>query len=235
MAMNIPARRASAAPEPGNRLARFLLDLVADIPSTAEHHAPGPDERARAIAAAASNRAALTAGSLALPPGAFGWVTLLPELYVIWRIQAQMVADIAGAYGATAQLRREQMMYCLFRHAMAQAVRDLVVRVGGRVLVQEVPLRVIERVAAKIGIGLSRGLVGRGVARWVPVVGACGVGLYARHDTHQVARTAIALFADAARERDVEPDAETGGHPPPSRRRARPAAAPQARRSVTEP
>lgn len=208
MATNVPARRASTqeAP-PATRLTRFLLDLVSDIPRTAEHRTPGPDERARAIAAAASNRAALTAGTLALPPGAFGWITLLPELYAIWRIQAQMVADIAGAYGVSAQLRREQMIYCLFRHAMAQAVRDLAVQVGGRILIQEVPLRLVERVASKVGIGVSRRLVGRGVARWVPVVGACGVGLYARYDTAQVAHTAIALFADAAQEKATGPGA----------------------------
>jgi hypothetical protein len=210
MATNVPARRASVEEAtPATRLTRFLLDLVSDIPRTAEHRTPGPDERARAIAAAASNRAALTAGTLALPPGAFGWITLLPELYAIWRIQAQMVADIAGAYGVSAELRREQMIYCLFRHAMAQAVRDLAVQVGGRILIQEVPLRLIERIAAKIGIGVSRRLVGRGITRWVPVIGACGVGLYARYDTAQVARTAIALFADAAQEKAAEPDSRT--------------------------
>jgi hypothetical protein len=208
MATNVPARRASVEEtSPATRLTRFLLDLVSDIPRTAEHRAPGPGERARSIAAAASNRAALTAGTLALPPGAFGWITLLPELYAIWRIQAQMVADIAGAYGVSAELRREQMIYCLFRHAMAQAVRDLAVQVGGRILIQEVPLRLVERIAAKIGIGVSRRLVGRGIARWVPVIGACGVGLYARYDTTQVARTAIALFADAAQEKAAEADA----------------------------
>jgi hypothetical protein len=99
------------------------------------------------------------------------------------------------------------MIYCLFRHAMAQAVRDLAVQVGGRILIQEVPLRLVERIAAKIGIGVSRRLVGRGIARWVPVIGACGVGLYARYDTTQVARTAIALFADAAQEKAAEADA----------------------------
>ena len=58
------------------------------------------------------------------------------------------------------------------------------------------PLRAIERVAAKIGVRLSRRVAGRGVSRWLPVIGAIGVGAYAYYDTRQVARTAIALFAD---------------------------------------
>lgn len=205
MSRQIPAKRArrvaKADDAPQGKLTGFLLDLVSNIPQTAEHLTPGPDERARAIAAAASNRAAIVAGTLALPPGAFGWFTLAPELYAIWRIQAQMVADIAGVYGVSAELRREQMMYCLFRHAMAQAVRDLAVQVGGRILIQEVPLRLLDRVATKIGISAGRRLLGSGLARWIPVAGACGVGLYARYDTRQVANTAIVLFADAAEEK----------------------------------
>ncbi len=165
MSLHIPAQRGvrrvmKSDDEPASRFSRFLIDLVSDIPQTAEHLNPGPNERARAIAAASSNRAAIMAGTLALPPGAFGWVTLAPELYTIWRIQAQMVADIAGVYGVSATLGREQMMYCLFRHATAQAVRDLAVRVGGRILIQEVPLRILDRIATRIGISASRRLVG---------------------------------------------------------------------------
>jgi hypothetical protein len=196
MTRHVPARRVEddAGPTLAGRIGSAVLDLVAGVPKSEEGRSRGPDERARAIAAAAANRAAIAAGTLALPPGALGWLTIVPELVAIWRIQAQMVADIAAAYGVGAQLTRERMLYCLFKHAAAQAMRDLVVQVGGRLLVQDVPLRVIERVAAKIGIQVSRRLVGRGIARWLPVVGALGVGAYAYYDTGQVARTAIALF-----------------------------------------
>jgi hypothetical protein len=82
------------------------------------------------------------------------------------------------------------MLYCLFRHAAAQALRDVGVQVGARLLVREAPLRTIERVAAKIGIQMSKHVAGRGLARWLPMVGAVGVGAYAYYDTRQVARTA---------------------------------------------
>ena len=154
------------------------------------------------MASSAANQAALAAGTLALPPGPLGWLTIVPELVAIWRIQRQMVADIAGAYGVSAELTRSHMLYCLFRHAAAQAMRDVVVQVGARLLIQDVPLRVIERIAAKIGVSVSKRLVGRGIARWLPVIGAIGVGAYAYYDTGQVARTAIALFAAEAAERE---------------------------------
>ena len=127
----------------------------------------------------------------------------MPELAAIWRIQRQMVADIAGAYGVSAELTQSRMLYCLFRHAAAQAVRDVAVQVGARLLIQDVPLRVIEKIAAKIGVSVSKRLVGRGIARWLPVIGALGVGAYAYYDTGQVARTAIDLFGATRRRRRV--------------------------------
>jgi len=58
----------------------------------------------------------------------------LPDLYAIWRVQAQLVSDIAAVYSKTVFLTKETMLFSLFRHAAAQAVRDLIVRTGERVL-----------------------------------------------------------------------------------------------------
>jgi hypothetical protein len=124
-----------------------------------------------AIASRAAMKAALTAGSLALPPGTLSWLTMLPEPLAVWKLQAQMVADIAGIYDKDAYLTREQMIYCLFRHTAAQAVRDLVVRVGERILVQGVSLGAMQVIAREVGISITRG-----VSRWLPIIGALGVG-----------------------------------------------------------
>ena len=194
MTKNVPARRIDAPQRLVDRLTNAIVDLAGEVPRTNEHKSRGPRDRARAIASSATNRAALAAGTLALPPGPIGWMTIVPELVAIWRIQRQMVADIAGAYGVSEELTESRMLYCLFRHAAAQALRDVTVQVGARLLIQDVPLRAIERIAAKIGLSVSKRLLGRGIARWLPVIGALGVGAYAYYDTGQVARTAIALF-----------------------------------------
>ena len=195
----MPASAAVANAPPSQGIAWQILDLLANIPDSRERPHPHPRRRCEKIHRAAGRKAFLASSSLALPPGVLGWLTVLPELAAIWRIQAQMVADIAGACGRHATLTREEMLYCLFRHAAAQAVRDVAVQVGARLLIQDVPLRVIEKLAAKIGVSVSKRLVGRGIARWLPVIGALGVGAYAYYDTGQVARTAIDLFgADAA-------------------------------------
>jgi len=109
-----------------------------------------------------------------------------------------MVSDIAAAFGQHASLGREQMLWCLFRHTAAQAFRDLVVRMGDRLLFRRLSATVAERVARRIGVSLSQRAVGAGISRWLPVVGAAGVGAYAWYDTRSVARTAIELFGSGS-------------------------------------
>lgn len=185
----------AAAPTPSfRRIAQHILDFLADIPASRERPHPHPRQRSDVLVRAACRKGFLASSSLALPPGPVGWLTVLPELVAIWRIQAQLVADIAGACGSRAALTREQMLYCLFRHAASQAVRDLVVRGGARLVVQTATTHTIRRVADRIGIKLSERALGSSLARMVPVAGALGVGAYAWYDTRQVGRTAITMF-----------------------------------------
>jgi hypothetical protein len=176
------------------RITTAILDFVSEVPDSKVGSSGDPASEARRLADRAARRAALTAGSLALPPGPLGWLTLLPELIAIWKIQGQMVSDIAAAYGRHAMLGREQMMWCLFRHTAAQAFRDLVVRMGDRLVFRRMSYGVAQRVAKQVGLKLTRRTLSKGVSRWLPVIGALGVGAYAYYDTGQVASTAIALF-----------------------------------------
>lgn len=189
------------------RIANAVLNFVARVPRTRENRSAKPGDRARALASAAAAKAAVTAGTLALPPGPLGWLTILPELTLIWKIQAQMVADLAGTYGRQSTLTRDQMLYCLFRHTAAQAFRDVVVRAGERFLVRSASIQALQVIARKIGINISQRTIGKGVSRLIPFVGAIGVGAYAYFDTGQVAKTAIELFE---REVVIEGVAENG-------------------------
>lgn len=185
-----------------------LLDFISDIPSTSELTSSDPQVRAREIARSASLKAGATSASFALPPGPLGMVTVIPDLIMIWKIQAQMVADIAGAFGKSSMLSREQMLYCLFRHTAAQAVKGLVMRVGERLLIRRASLRFLQNVAKSVGLRITQRAIGTAVSRWIPLVGALGVGGYAYYDTSNVADTAIDLFseevsADAGPELDV--------------------------------
>lgn len=212
--------------EDHSRVTQAILDFVSEIPGSKVGASSAPEAEARRIANRAAQRAALTAGSLALPPGPLGWLTVLPELIAIWKIQAQMVSDIAAAYGRHAELGREQMLWCLFRHTAAQAFRDLVVRMGDRLLFRRLSYTVAERVAKRVGMKVTQRAVGKGLSRWLPVVGALGVGAYAYYDTGQVASTAIAMFGG---EFHTEGEADTPRQIP-----AKPGLVRRARNAVVE-
>ncbi len=193
----VATRKVSAKPDRvATSVANAILHLVARVPRTKLLASSNPGDAARGLANTAAAKAAVISGSLALPPGPLGWLTILPDLVAIWKLQSQMVADIAAVFGKTATLSQEQMLYCLFRHAAAQAVRDLVVRVGERVVVQRATLRVLQRTAERIGVKVTQRAAGAALSRWIPILGAVGVGAYAYYDTAQVARTAIELFGN---------------------------------------
>ena len=183
------------APALRQKVGNAILKVVLEVPISSEPQVDASQSRAQALARAAARQASLMAGSLALPPGFFGWLTLVPELVGVWRVQAQMVADIAAVYGKSADLGRDQMVYCLFNPVSAQLFRDVVVRVGERVVMRAASLGMLQTLARTLGVKVTQKVIGKGITRFVPLVGAVGVGAYAYFDTLQVAKTAMALFS----------------------------------------
>jgi len=188
-------------------LGRALLQVIGQVPNARVRRSQSPEAEARRLARRAAVRSALTAGSLALPTGPLGWLTVLPELRAVWRVQAQLVADLAALYGKKSQLTQEQVLYCLFRHSSSQVFRELIVRVGDRTLVSRASVHVLKLLTRKLGAALARRALGKGAARWLPVAGAVGVGAFAYYETSRVADTAIELFSG---EIDLVPPAADG-------------------------
>jgi hypothetical protein len=182
-----------------------IEDVVAGVPVTRERPVEAPEVAARRLARRAATRAAAVSGTLALPPGVLGLLTVLPDLVAIWRIQAQLVADIAGLYGRNMQLTRTHMLYCLFRHAATHVARDVAVRAGERFVIRQVSGGALRNVLTGVGMSLTQRVAGTTASRWLPIVGAVAVAGYAYFDTLQVAKTAVKMLELKA----VEVAAET--------------------------
>jgi uncharacterized protein (DUF697 family) len=177
------------------KMTEVLERAIGHVPSTKETAADDPEARAREIIYRARIRSALVSGTLAIPPGPLGMLTVIPDLLIIWEIQAHMVANIAGAFGKKAFLNQEQMIHCLFKHFASQLTRDIVTRVGERILVRRASLKVVQQLLEKIGVRVSQRVAGRAISRWIPVAGTIGVAAYAQYDTNQVGQTAIEFFS----------------------------------------
>jgi hypothetical protein len=169
--------------------------VITAIPAPQTRPAAHPEREAEEIARRAAKRAAMLSGSLALPPGPLGLLTVLPDLYLIWQTQRQMVADIFELHGRTAELTRSHMLYCLFRHAASHVVRDVVVRGGERLVVRQLSSSALSNVLGSLGTSVAKRMTGAAAGRWIPVLGAAAVGGYAYWDTLQVARTAQRLLS----------------------------------------
>lgn len=168
-----------------------------------------PYDRSKEITQKACAKAAAVSGGLALPVGPLGMLTVLPDLLIVWRIQAQMVADIAVAFGHKKPLTEEDLMTCLFSHVAGTALReyersmpldheeksgktvldliDRFTRSGSRDLAV--------RVTTQIGQAIFERVAKRTASRIVPLAGAAIVSAYAALDTKEVARTAVEMFS----------------------------------------
>ena len=180
----------------GDREVTGMIErVIAEVPPARSREVDHPDRAAAELARAAAQKAAIVSGSLALPPGPLGMLTVLPDIYAIWRIQRQMVADIFGLYGRSAELTRAHMLYCLFRHAASQVLRDVAVRAGQRLVLESLSTGALHGILHGVGAAVSRRLAGTAATRWVPLAGAAAVASYAYWDTLQVAKTARKLLA----------------------------------------
>jgi hypothetical protein len=180
------------------RMGGVLERIITDVPSPRTRVSGNAPATADDIMRAAARRAALLSGSLALPPGPLGMATVLPDLYLIWKIQRQMVADLFGLHGRTAELTRTHMLYCLFRHAASHVVRDVAVRTGQRFVIQQLSVGALRSTLGSLGIAITQRAAGHAAGRWVPAIGAAAVASYAYWDTLQVAKTARKLLEPAA-------------------------------------
>jgi len=172
--------------------------VIADVPPPRTERVSDAGRAAERVAREAAQKAAVLSGSLALPPGAFGMLTVLPDLYLIWKVQRQMVADIFALHGREAELTRSHMLYCLFRHMASQVARDVVVRAGQRAVVQQLSAGAIATLLQTVGVSVTQRIAGVAASRWVPLAGAAAVGAYAYWDTLQVAKSARRLLESPA-------------------------------------
>src|SRR5258708_3966126 len=182
-------------PEEAQSLPKILNNIIEYIPFSSHPASNQPEAKARKLGSIAAMKAAAFSGALAMPPGPLGLLTIIPDLLGIWRIQAQLAADIAAVHGKTGFMTRESMLYCMFRHGAAHAVRDVVIRSGQRLLIRKVTLQATDTILRKVGLRLTERLATKAVTRWLPIIGAVGVGAYAYYDTGEVAKTASQTFS----------------------------------------
>jgi hypothetical protein len=177
------------------RFGNAVRNFVATIPVSSEPTASAPGARSAQLCETAARTTAKISGLAAMAPGPLGLLTILPDIIAMWRIQSQLVSDIAAVYGKTGNLNKEHMLWCLFKHSAAQTYRDVAYRMAERFLIQPFSMHALRKLTQAIGIKLSQRTAGEAAARFLPLVGAAVVAGYAYYDTKKVGAAAIDLFS----------------------------------------
>ncbi|MDY6283530.1 MAG: hypothetical protein VZR14_06990 [Hallerella sp.] len=151
-----------------------LQDYFSEVPNSELSPLDNPDEKIKRLTEAAALKAAVVSATLSAPGGIVGIISSLPDLAAIWRIQAQLVADIAAVYGKLGYLTKQSLVWCLCKQSGFQIARDVAVRAGTHMLLKKAPLKTLSRA--------------------LPVLGAVSSGAYAAFDTYGVSKIAKAYF-----------------------------------------
>jgi hypothetical protein len=178
-----------------HRISDAIRSFVAVIPVSTEPPATVPEIRSAELCEAAARMTAKISGLAALAPGPLGLLTVLPDIVAMWRIQSQLVSDVAAVYGKTGNLSKEHLLWCLFKHSAAQTFRDVAYRVAERFLIQPLTMHALQKLTRVIGVKVSQRTAGEAIARFLPVLGAAVVAGYAYYDTKKVGAAAIDLFS----------------------------------------
>ncbi|MCQ2101919.1 MAG: EcsC family protein [Fibrobacter sp.] len=181
-----------------DKFAKILVDVITDIPESMHSKIENPDDKVKKLIQQAGMKAATLSATLSIPAGMTGVLTSIPDILAVWRIQAQLVSDIAATYGKLALLTQEAMIWCLFRHSAASLLRDVAVRTGSRIVIQKLSFAAIEKLLQKIGLQVSTKFIGKTALKAIPVLGAIGNGAYTFYDTNEVGKTASAYFKSLA-------------------------------------
>src|SRR4029450_4915496 len=170
----VPFRGARADAQRIRNVENAIESVIADVPPPRTHRVSDAGRAAEKIVREAAQKAAVLSGSLALPPGPIGMLTVLPDLYLLWKVQRQMVSDIFALHGREAELTRSHMVYCLFRHMASEVARDVVVGAGARchVVLKQRSGGVMGVLLRRGGVSVPQRAAGPAGSRWVPIAGA---------------------------------------------------------------
>ncbi|MCZ8343160.1 MAG: EcsC family protein [Leptospira sp.] len=189
-----------------------LIDLFSGLEEYRSPYAPTvqpPTEVVDQLIQNASFKTGLVSATCSLPPGPLGILTILPELLFIYRIQGQLVKDIAAIYGKEVQVTRELLLYCMFKHGGAQVFRKMIEETSLKILIRPTTVRTFQTILERLGLIISRSILRKQFSRWIPLAGAVFTGTFAYYDTKRVGKTAMVLFSKEIESLNYESDTDS--------------------------
>jgi len=181
-----------------DRIARALEDAFESVALTRRAHFERNPRPTRSdvdgIIRSYANQNALVAGGANLVPGPWGALAIVPELTLILRNQIQMIYDLGVAHGKEAHLD-SRFLLAVFATVVGGGAVGLLTVKGSQVLVKRASLRVLQRIIAWLGGRITQRVLRQFIAKWLPVVGAAAMAVWARQQTVGMGRKTAEIMA----------------------------------------
>jgi uncharacterized protein (DUF697 family) len=190
----------SDSDEFSNKIANALEGIFESVALTRKQHfIENPTKRPTpqdidSIVKGYSNQNALIAGATNLIPGPLGMLATVPELVAIIRNQIQMIYDLGVSHGKESSLN-STLLLGLFSTVLGEGAIGLVAIKGKQLLVKKASVQVIQKVVFWLGGTISQKLLKRFIAKWLPVVGAAAMAIWARQSTMSMGEKASKMLA----------------------------------------
>jgi uncharacterized protein (DUF697 family) len=173
-------------------------------------------EKGRLAAADLISKAAYTngaiSGAMALIPGPFGLLGIVPEMYLVLKNQMTLIRDLSIAYGHKDKLNKELLTY-LFASSVGAGGLGLAAMHGSKILVRRAGLRVMQKIVTILAGKVTQQAVKAFVSRWLSFVGAAAMAAWSKYSTEKIGEICcemlekeIVLIDEEANENDVITD-----------------------------
>ncbi len=172
-----------------------VYELVTNVPEPKLAGKPSDEVFVKSLIRQSAVKSSSVSAALSIPGGVAGVLSVLPDVYSVWRIQAQMISNIAAAYGKNNLLSREQMLWCMFRQMGVGLIKELVIQQGGRYLVQHYGKKNLLSLIQKLGVKIAHQQSARMAGRVLPVIGSLSAGALTYYDTQRVGKNAMQLYS----------------------------------------
>ncbi len=173
----------------------LLTQVISQVPEPRLSGSPSDEDYIRKLIKHSALKSSSVSAALAVPGGVVGLVSALPDIAMVWRIQSQLISNIAAAHGKSAQVTREQMLWCMFRQMAVGVMKEVIVQQGSQYLVRTMSDKALKSILGKVGHGIVRSQGSRAMGKVVPLLGSVSAGALTYYDTWRVGRNAHRLYS----------------------------------------
>lgn len=161
---------------------------------------PGKRDIDRLIKSAANTNAVI-AGAANLIPGPWGALAVVPEIILVVKNQIQLIYDLGVAHGKETSMDPRLLLGVFATVSGGGAISVASVR-GGQLIVKRASLRVVQQLVKWLGGKITQRALRAFFAKWVPIVGAGVMAVWARQSTIALGEKASELLSKDIRFED---------------------------------